>query len=78
MCPGNGRGSRAWMSSNSGGTWKPAGGSTSGPPLTLSTTSVSPLRSVSTGGRLASNWPQWQVATEAGRRCVVMARLVRE
>jgi len=45
---------RAWISRNSGGTWKPAGGSASGPPLTLSMVTQSPLATRSTGCRRAS------------------------
>ena len=49
-----------------------------GPPLTVSTTTVSPLCTVSTAGRFGLNWPQWHVSTQAGRRWVVMARLVQQ
>ncbi len=51
------------MSTSSGGTWNLLlSGTTSGPPLTVSMVTSSPLAMVSTGFSFASKKPQWQVS----------------
>jgi len=51
------------MSASSGGTSNLLrSGTTSGPPVTVSTVTSSPLAMVSTGFNFASKKPQWQVS----------------